>query len=431
MKRVFSLLVIFVLMAGTFLFAQSYKGTTIRVLVWDDALTVAVESMIDEFEKETGIDVIFERLPSGSILEKTAVSISQNRTDYDLVSIDEPFVPQFGDLFIPYSQWPQGKVYPKIDLERDLIPGVPEGSYWDGSYRGLPINGNVYVWMTRKDIVNNEQYKKEFQEKYGYELDIPQNFDQLLEMSEFLSNKGIYGFAPFTKSAEGATAEAILMFESYGTKVLEQVGEHDFEVVLDREKAIEALNMYKALCEFAPPGWQDMGHSERIAAFNQGKVFSMFQWPAIIPDHENPDQSLVSGRIYYSAPPAGPVRRAPVRGTWMLGIPKASKNKEAAAEFAYWWSSYEAGKELVKVGLTPARTDLLLDPKFIEQKPYFVGIFNSMRYSVSRPRFERYAEVSDVIKVNWLAGVTGRVTPETAIDNMIKGIDEVLGRYGY
>jgi len=424
-------LILVSLIVSNFLFGQPYKGTTIRVLVWDDALTVAVDSMIKEFEQETGIKVIFERLPSGSILEKTAVSVSSNRTDYDLVSVDEPFVPQFGNLFTPYSQWPQGKVYKKVDLENDLISGVAEGSYWNGEYRGLPINGNVYVWMTRNDIVTNYKYKEEFKQSYGYELSVPQTFEQLLDISEFLSTKGIYGFAPFTKNTEGATCEAILMFESYGTSVLKPVGENDFEVVLDKEKAVEAMNMYKALCEFAPPGWQDMGHSERIAAFNQGKVFSMFQWPAIVPDHEDPDQSLVYGRIHYSAPPAGTSRRAPIRGTWMLGIPNASKNKEAAAEFAYWWSSYEAGKELVKAGMTPARRDLLLAPEFVSEKPYFLGIFESMNYSVSRPRFEHYAEVSDVIKVNWLAGVTGRVTPETAVDNMIREVNGVLAKYGY
>jgi len=431
MKKARKYFLVLMLLISTFLFSQPYKGSTIKVLVWDDALTVAVESMIKEFEKETGIKVVFERIPSGSILEKLALSVSSSKADYDLVSVDEPFIPQVGNLFMSYSAWPEGKVYPKIDLERDLIPGVAEGSFWNGEYRGLPINSNVYVWLTRKDIVNNEQYQKEFMQKYGYELDIAQTFDQLLDISEYLSTKGIYGFAPFTKNAEGATCEAIFMFEAYGTNVLKQVSEHDFEVVLDREKVVEALKMYKELCKFSPPGWEDMGHSERIAAFNQGKVFSMFQWPAIVPDHEDSDQSVVAGKIYYGAPPAGPAKRAAIRGTWMLGIPNASKNKEAAAEFAYWWSSYKAGKELVKVGMTPARTDLLLDPKYVEQKPYFVGIFNSMRYSVSRPRIEKYAEVSDVIKVNWLAGVTGRVTPEVAVDNIIKGVNEVLVKYGY
>ncbi|PNR96760.1 extracellular solute-binding protein [Petrotoga sp. 9PWA.NaAc.5.4] len=430
MKKVLSFLLVVFLLFGTSLFSQPYKGTTIKVLVWDDALTIAVDSMIKDFENKTGIKVILERLPSGSMLEKTALSVSMNKTDYDLVAVDEPFIPQFGNLFIPYSDWPEGKVFEKIDLETDLISGVAEGSYWNGEYRGLPINGNVYVWMTRKDIVNNYKYKEEFHKQYGYELDIPKTFDQLLDISKFLSSKGIYGFAPFTKNAEGATCEAIFMFEAYGTNVLEKNGD-SYKVVLDKEKAIQAMNMYKELCKYAPPGWQDMGHSERIAYFNQGKVFSMFQWPAMIPDHEDFEKSVAAGKIHYSAPPAGPAKKAAIRGTWMLGIPKASKNQAAAAEFAYWWSSYEAGKDLVKAGMTPARRDLLLAPEFVSEKPYFLGIFESMNYSVSRPRFEHYAEISDVIKVNWLAGVTGRLTPEVAIDNIIKGVNEVLVRYGY
>lgn len=431
MKKARKYFLVLVLLISTFLFSQPYKGSTIKVLVWDETLTQAVESKIKEFEKETGIKVIFEKLPTSSILEKTAVSVSSNRTDYDLVAIDEPFIPQFANIFVPYSDWPEGKVYKKIDLEKDLIPGVSEGAFWNDKYMGLPVNANSYIWLTRKDVINNEQYQKEFQDKYGYELDVPQTFDQLLDMSEFLSTKGIYGFAPFTKSMEGATCEAIFMFESYGTSVLKQVGENDFEVVLDKEKAVEAMNMYKALCEYAPPGWQDMGYAERVPVFNQGKVFSMFQWPAIVPDHEDPDQSVVAGNIYYSAPPAGPSGRAPIRGIWTLMIPNASKNKEATSEFAYWWSSYEVEKELIEAGLTPARKDLLLHPKYIEQNPYFISIFASMIDSISRPKFEHYAEVSEVIKVNWLAGVTGRLTPEVAIDNIIKGVEEVLARYGY
>lgn len=431
MKKARKYFLVLMLLISTFLFSQPYKGSTIKVLVWDETLTNAVESKLKEFEKETGIKVIFEKLPTSAILEKTALSVSADKTDYDLVAIDEPFIPQMSLLLTPYSEWPEGKIYSKIDLERDLIPGVAEGCFWEEQYMGLPVNANSYIWLTRKDIVNNEQYQKEFMQKYGYELDIPQTFDQLLDISEYLSTKGIYGFAPFTKNMEGATCEAIFMFESYGTNVLKQVSEHDFEVVLDREKAVEALKMYKELCKFSPPGWQDMGYAERVPVFNQGKVFSMFQWPAIVPDHEDSDQSVVAGKIYYGAPPAGPARRAPIRGIWTLAIPKASKNKEAAAEFAYWWSSYSTEKQLIEAGLTPARKDLLLHPRYIEQNPYFIAIFASIIDSVSRPRIEKYAEVSEIIKVNWLAGVTGRVTPEVAVDNIIKGVNEVLVKYGY
>jgi len=403
-------------------------ATKIRVLAWDDAHTQAWVQNLKAFEKATGIKVDLELIPSGSMLQKTALNITENKANYDLVAIDEGNVAKFGNLLIPYSQWPEGKVFKKISTS-EIPQAIFAAALWNGKIQGIPINGNVYVWMTRKDLIENPQYKKEFMEKFGYELKVPETLDQLANMAEFFASKGIYGFAPFTKNTEGSTCEAIMFFEAFGTHFMEQVN-GKYVITLDKEKAIEAILFYKRLMQYAPPGANDMGHSERIAAFSDGKVFSMFQWPGIIPTHENEDESLVAGKIIYTAPPAGPARRAAVRGCWILGIPKASKNVEAAAEFAYWLNSHDAGKKLAEDGMTPVRTDLLTDPELLAKSPWYQGMAESGLFAVSRPnRVTYYPEISEKIKVNWLAAVTGAVDPETAVDNMISQVQELLDKY--
>jgi len=54
-----------------------------------------------------------------------------------------------------------------------------------------------------------------------------------------------------------------------------------------------------------------------------------------------------------------------------------------------------------------------------------------MQSAVNRPRFDKYPEVSDVIQINWMAAVTGAMTPEAAVDNIIAGTQKVLAKYGY
>ena len=401
----------------------------INVLVWDDAHTQAVETLISEFEEKTGITVNFEKLPSRSMIEKLAVGVSADSSEYDLVAVDEPFVPMFADLMIPYDEWAEGKTFPKVGLD-EVMPAAFEAGQWNGQNKGFPINGNVYVWMTRKDLIENPDNQKAFKEKYGYDLGVPETFDQLADMGEFFAEQGISGFGPFTKKSEGATCEATFFFESYGTSVL-SVQDGTIVVSLDKAKAVDAIKMYKKLMALAPKGAADYGHSERIAAFSLGKIFAMFQWPAIIPSHENEDESMVAGNIIYSAPPAGPAKKAPVRGCWILAIPKAAKNKAEAAEFAYWWGSKDSGKKLVEAGMTPVRPDLLNDPELLAARPWFEGIFDSMKHAVNRPRFAKYAEVSDVIQVNWMAAVTGTMTPEEAVDKMIEDVQNILKKYGY
>jgi len=101
----------------------------------------------------------------------------------------------------------------------------------------------------------------------------------------------------------------------------------------------------------------------KIVGFIKGKVAIGLEWPAIIPIHENPKESVVAGKLGFFVMPKGPVRRAAVTGTWTLNIPTAAKNKDGAVKFSYWLGSYEVGKQLIKAGMSPIRYDLLKDPE--------------------------------------------------------------------
>ncbi|HOO31704.1 MAG TPA: extracellular solute-binding protein [Thermotogota bacterium] len=419
MKKLF--LVMLVVLSSTMMFAE-----TIKVLTWDDAHSQSWKTLTSEFEKATGIKVSLELIPSGSMLQKTSLNVTENKANYDLVAIDEGNVAKFGDLLIPYSQWPEGKIFPKVGTD-DIPAAIFAAAEWDGELVGIPNNGNMYIWMTRKDLVEDESNQKAFQAEYGYDLQVPETFDQLLDMSIFFSEQGIFGFAPFTANSEGATCEAILFYESFGTSPLTMV-DGKYEVTLDRTKAAEAINYYKELIKYSPEGSLSMGHAERIGAFSDGLVFSMFQWPGIVPSHENEDESMVAGQILYTAPPSGPEKRAAVRGCWIFGIPKASEHQSAAAEFAYWVNNYTVGLKLAELGMTPVRTDLLQE--LSSEKPWYAGMAEAGVYAVSRPnRSTHYPEYSDVIKTYWLAAVTEKMTPEEAVESTINGLDELLEKY--
>ena len=167
-------------------------GTTVRVLLWDDALTQALKAGLPEFEKATGIKVDLQLVPSGTLLQKTLISVTAKGSDYDLIAVDEPNIPMVAPLLLPLSEWPQTRVYQKPDMS-DIMPTALAAGQWKGAFMGLPVNANLYVWMTRKDIV--EEYKDEFKAEYGYEMSVPSTLQELLDMAKFLAKKGIYGWA--------------------------------------------------------------------------------------------------------------------------------------------------------------------------------------------------------------------------------------------
>lgn len=412
--------------------AKPMPARTINVLLWDDPYPKALMEMLPEFTAATNITVNIEMLQPPQVLTKTAVAVTETSTDYDVVGIDEGNVPVFASLLTPFGEWSPGVVYPKTD-PASITPKMYSIGTWNGVQLGIPINGNLYVWMTRKDLVENPEYKAKFKAEYGYELRVPQTFKELLEMGTFFHKNGIAaGFGPFNGGPAGVLSEAVFMWESYGTKFIDYVN-GTFKVVLDEAKAVEGIEFYKKLMAISPKGAETMAHVERQAAFaaDPKGVFSMFIWPAQIAAYEDPAKSLVAGKIAYSAPPAGPAARAAVTGAWAIAIPKASKNKDAAAEFVYWWASKSVADRLVQKNTIPARTESLTNPQFTASKPQLPALAESMKYAASRPRFKEIGQVQDVVKKYWVMGITGQMDTRLAIQNIVKETNDILKKAGY
>ena len=127
-------------------------------------------------------------------------------------------------------------------------------------------------------------------------------------MGTYFNKNGIAsGFGPFNGGPAGVFGEAIFMWESYGTHFIEWVNGKP-TLVVDKAKGVEGMEYYKKLMAISPKGSETMAHVERQAAFctDPKGVLDMFIWPAQIASYEDPDKSLVAGKIVYSAPPAGP-----------------------------------------------------------------------------------------------------------------------------
>ncbi len=402
------------------------QTVTINVLAWDDPLPRAIKEMIPDFEKATGYKVNLELQPTTSVITKTTVGVTKDRADYDVVAVDEGNIPIVAPFMLAFDKWPKGKNYVKLAKD-SVTPAMLDAATWDGVTVGFPINGNLYVWMTRKDLIENPAYQKDFKAKYGYALGVPKTFKEMLEMGTFFHEKGIAtGFGDFATGAPGVHAEAIFMWESHGTKFIDRV-KGKYTVVLNEKKAIEGMEFYKKLMAISPANAATLGHSERQAAFTTGKgIFSMFIWPNQIANYENVDSSMFAGKIAYSPPPAGPAKRVAVRGAWTLAIPAATKQQLAAAEFIYWWGSKEVGYKLADMNIPGARKDVLADARYATSKPWYAAMAKAMDFAVARPRFPQIAQVNEIVKKYWLAGVTGAMTTADAVKAIVTETNVVL-----
>lgn len=402
-----------------FMNGKGFAGESIQVLSFKDGHSLAVQERLGDFEKETGIKVVLDLIPAESVSSKimsdqlSGGGVGNSR--YDGYLVDEPFMPQLSRFLLPLRDWPPefqgapgaprasvaldaaGSPKPvRTEVEAFVAPAVL-GASVDRVQYGLPVNGNVYLFIYRSDLYNDANQQTAFKARFGADLKPPETPVELLRVAEFFYRPpAMYGFAPFTKVSEGTTVEAMWLFGLLGMKLVDE----NNQVVIKSEQVAQAFEFYRSLMRFAPRGSRSWHHVERMNAYSKGQIAQMMTWPSFLKDLENPKRSLVVGKTAYG------VLGSPIAGSWTFAISKKSKNPAAAARFARWWAGAKSGAVLIPRGMNPARLDLLTEPTLVQANPWFPAIIKNFERAQVRPRVSNYKEVSQVLSDGFTAAVT-------------------------
>lgn len=402
--------------------ALPYVGQSLHVLSFQDTHARAVFERLKRFEELSGAKVHFDMVATNEVAGKIASDQAAGGS-YDLYTVDEPFVPQLSTFLLPYASWPGSRIAALSGQgePKDLYvqPALEGGSY-QGQLWGLPVNGNVYMYVYRQDLFADTKEQQNFLQRYGAPLVPPTTMEDFRRVAEFFTRPPhLYGFAPFTKASEGTTVEALWIMHSFGAIKTDAAGQLD----IDEVRATQALAFYLKLMDFAPPGAGNWHHAERMGFYGKGRLAQIMTWPSYVQDLENPRKSLVVAKNAYAMPPkAEGGKPSPVSGAWIVGIARNSKNSALAAEFARYWTHPEFSRELVAHGMNPARRDLLADAVLAKERPWFPKVLEHFAHAALRPRLTNYQAVSNVISKHFTAAVAGSETPETAIKNLKAGL---------
>ena len=165
-----------------------------------------------------------------------------------------------------------------------------------------------------------------------------------------------------------------------------------------------------------------------------GQAYQTTVWPGEITDViENAQVSQVKGKVSYIPMPAGPSGKGiGMMGNWLLGIPKASPNGQAASDFITWLTSSETQKTYVDKGGIPARKSILNDATLNQKNPYFAALAKSLDAVPNwRPRTDQWNAVETILGTNLNAALAGTVTPEAAVTKAADQIKTQMKNAGY
>jgi multiple sugar transport system substrate-binding protein len=375
-----------------------------------------VRNVSAAYTASTGTTVEVLELPYDQSFQKLQIALSQKTDAYDVASMDDPWIPQFaGGKFLTLLDdlYTKTGTQPNPDFQPQLfgLGDWPKGS----GLRAVPWLGNVQVFAWRNDLIDNR----------------PNNWDEVIATAQQILSgpSGVYGYAIRGAAGNPATTSFLPITRGYGKDVLGS----DFEPQLNTPEALQALQTALKLRDAAPPGAENVQHPDVGRFMYTGETaMSGDIWPDQLLNMFNPAVSSVVGLISIGPEPSqAGIQPANMTGTWLLGIPDGSKNKDRAFDFITWFTQVDQQKKLLmNYNVPPTLVPLFNDAEAVAKFPFLPGLLDAAGKAVPRPRTQFYSGVEDIIGRYLSQAIAGQVDPEQGLEQANTEVRDFLVRNG-
>jgi len=367
----------------------------------DHSFEVALKLLKDsDFEEETGITVEAVLLEFEPMLRAHELNFSSGKTNYDLVSIDQPSLGHYvkSGWVQPLNKYMDDNSLPSLELD-DVVPVLRQFcGEWDGEYYAVPLGSYGALMAYRTDVLS------------AAGLTPPKTFDEFISTCRKVNSPpDMYGTALFAHLGEYITADSAPFLWSWGAGLINGCDVNlpnypKYRVAWDTDEGIAALEYYASLyrSKLTPPDTLNYDHERYIGAFQSGKV-AMGIMPAEgvgIP-MEDEKSSKVVGKIAYTVLPGKKLADgslSPSRaglGAHSLAISKNSKHPRKSYLVLQYLTGAKIGNQYISMGGRPFRNSHFTK-EAIDKYPYLAAIRDVMKTGRCRPNIPEYPAVSKI-----------------------------------
>ncbi|WP_342723399.1 sugar ABC transporter substrate-binding protein [Bradyrhizobium sp. B097] len=402
---------------------KKYSGTTLEVILAKGPRGDNLQKYIKEFTELSGIKVESEQIPEQQQRQKCVIELSSGKPSFDVVHlsyhVQKRQFEKAGWLADMSGFLKDPSLTPPDLVESDFsAAGLQYARNDKGQMLSLPWSVDYFILY----------YNKELFQKKGVE--VPKTLEEMAVAAEKLTDpkEGIYGFV-----GRGLRNANMAMWTNfylnYGGEFLDAKG----NILTDGPEAIEATKLYqRLLTKCAPPGVAGFNWMESMASFTQGRAAMWIDADGWAPPLEDPAASRVVGKVGYTLVPAGPKGKFSSTYGDGVGIPAASKNKEAAYLLCQWVVSRGQGARLLQAGGgVPFRNSIVDDPevaKGVKTKEWLQSVVDSAKISkLGLPVIIPVAEFRDIVGAALTATLSG-ADPATELKKAHEQFRPILER---
>ena len=389
---------------------------------------VAMQKLLPEFTKATGIDVKMTQLQETPLRAKTGLELSAPSTEFDVIMVDFQLMKKYaqaGVLEPLDSHLKNEPTFKEADFQAPFLDALRN----DGKLYGLPLYQDTNILMYRVDIFKELGLKP------------PTTVDELKDVAKKITDakkaEGMYGIALRGQRGMGVNEWTWPTFLwAYGGSYYKKFPT-DMHPNLDTPEAKTACQYYVDMIkDYAPPGAANYSYVEVQGDLMEGKAAMIIDSATLGIRAENPNESKVAGKLGYAEVPAGPKGDQPGFYTWTIVVPAKAPHKAEAAKFMAWlvsptiapqvgWSA--PNQALDKVYAIPAYKDLP------ESKPLIDVMKAALKKADAdyRPCAPEQSEVGTIVSEAISDAIAGNKSCDQAMKDANDAIDKVMKKAGY
>ncbi|WP_210495357.1 ABC transporter substrate-binding protein [Patulibacter sp. SYSU D01012] len=372
------------------------------------ALTVeAAKAAVKQAQAETkGLKVQVITLPDAAD-EQNAQFVRRQRAksgECDVFESDVVWTAQFAaqKWLMDVTDYVNGR-------KGEFIPSTLQTATYDGRYYGVPEKTDAGLLYYRKDRTSTP----------------PDTWQAL-----YSAAKDEGGFVFQGKAYEGLTVHFLEVAYGAGGKVLSDDGKKS-EINSPQNLAALKLMADGVKSGAVPKAVLTYQEAESQQAFDSGKPGFMRNWPyAYSIEKESKTAAVRKNFEVAPLPKFEGGQAAGVLGGSNLVISKFSKNPEGALKFVDVMTKPDAMRlRATKYSLAPVLSESYDDADVKKALPFSDALRTAVEQAKARPVSPSYTQISTAISTNVAKALSGRMTPEAALEAADKSISSALSTF--
>jgi len=400
---------------------KPFAGTELKVLCVVATQFRAHEARLAAFTEQTGITAKYTFVPFANMREALAAEMVGGGGEYDLAIVMDQWVASLGNLFDPLDARLGAK---QIPLDRWPEAHLRQGRV-NNQLLGLPSRGHVQLLFYRRDLF----------EKHN--LAAPATWEELVTTAQAIQGReaNIAGLAvPYGRN----NGQNLMVWYNFlwgrGGTLFDERGQPAFNNAAGLQSVQDYVDLLRRH-RVTPAGAVSFTEQDAVNSFGQGNSAMLPVWWWVRATLANPQASrLAAGQIGFAPMPSFAGRpRTTFTNTWVWGITRRSRHKDAAMELLTWIANPALEREVL---LDPRESDVVavMTPNLMDDavNARFGGMHRHAAEGLARTQSITFGpdwpQISEALETAMSEAATGQRSVPDAFNNAAAQVRRITRR---